>query len=87
MKISIDIPACVEGRRTVEVDSLNLDDMQKLIGMYMGEEMESYFAEWRGKLKSWFNAMAYDLRRIGKLDADYIEGMALHCELKKEKES
>jgi len=88
LKELIEIPATVMGKKKVELDRLNLDDMQSLIGDYMGSAMEWYFAEWRTGMKRFLEAMAHDLRRMERsFDPAYLESMALHCELKMEKES
>lgn len=88
MTVTIEIPACVEGKRTVELDTLSMDGFQKLVGVYMGPEMEAYFAAYRSDIKQFLAATAYDIRRMMKnLDPKYMEAMASHCEIKQESES
>lgn len=88
MTVTIEIPPCVEGKRTVELDTLSMDGFQKLVGVYMGPEMEAYFAAHRESIKQFLTATAHDIRRMMKnVDPDYMEAMAIHCEIKQESES
>lgn len=88
MTVTIEIPPCVEGKRTVELDTLSMDGFQKLVGVYMGPEMEAYFAAHREEIKEFLRAAAYDIRRMMKnVDPKYMEAMASHCDLIRERES
>ena len=83
MKVNVEIPACVQGTRSVELDTKNLDDLQKLIGEYMGKGMEIYFEEYRRNLRMYLKSTAYDIRRMAAdPDPEYMEAMALYCQQK-----